>query len=118
MCSIPSAGHSKVADDFWQTPHMRKWVDHILTEMKPKLESSTCSLVLTDGREGDVKLWVEIGASIMLDKPILAVVFGSDPVPRKLRLVADEVVRLEDGINPEASEKMKRAITRVMRKAK
>lgn len=51
------------------------------------------SIVPTDQKNFvDAKFCVELGVMIMLDKPILAIVDPSVPVPEKLRLVADEIV--------------------------
>lgn len=61
----------------------------------PKLEdSSFCvSLCPTQGpHKVDAKFAVELGAMIMLDKPIIAVVNPGTPLPKKLELVADKVV--------------------------
>lgn len=82
--------------NIWEEPEVREWADSVLTGMLPKMQESavTISLVPESGR-GDVKFWVELGASIMLDKPIIAVTIGDAEIPGKLRQVADEVVRLE-----------------------
>jgi hypothetical protein len=60
----------------------------------PKLkESATCVTILPpEGYELDAKFCVELGAMIMLDKPIIAVVTPGESVPPKLALVADHVV--------------------------
>jgi hypothetical protein len=85
--------------DPWQTPTAKRWVQHVLSDMEPKLAGSVISVSLVpNDREGDVKWWVELGASIMYDKPIIAVVFNDRPLPEKLKLVADEIVRLPDGV--------------------
>lgn len=68
--------------------------------------------------KGTRKYWVELGATIMLDKPIIVVAFDRRSVPRKLRLVADEIVYLRDGVNAEASEAVRAAIERVLRRNK
>jgi hypothetical protein len=93
------------------------WVRDVLDHMVPLLEASTVAMaVVPDGEHsaGDVKFWVELGAMIMLDKPIIAVAFGDRRVAPKLALVADEVVRLPDGVNPAASATLSEAIVRVV----
>jgi hypothetical protein len=103
-------------DDAWQDPSAKRWVRHVLDEMAPKLADSALSIsMVPDDREGDVKFWVELGASIMMDKPIVAVIFNDQPVPEKLKLVANEIVRCPEGVTPEASEKLTAAIHRVMK---
>lgn len=102
--------------DPWAEPSAVVWAKDVVDNMLPKLVSSSVmvSLVPTDGK-GDVKFWVELGAAIMLDKPILAVVFGDNPVPAKMALVADEVVRLPDGVNAAGSKKLAAAVKRLVR---
>jgi hypothetical protein len=102
-------------DDPWQDPHAKRWVRHVIDEMAPKLEDSAVSISLVpEDREGDVKFWVELGAAIMMNKPIIAVAFGDKPVPAKLALVADEIVRAPNGIDPDSSEDLTAAIHRVL----
>lgn len=101
--------------DHWQEPTTKAWVRHVADDMVPKMESSAVVISLVpESREGDVKFWVELGASIMLDKPIIAVVLGDGPIPPKLRLVADEIVRCPKGVDPASSERLKEALGRVL----
>jgi hypothetical protein len=103
-------------EDAWQTPTAKRWVQHVLNDMEPKLADSVLSITLVpDDREADVKFWVELGASICMNKPIIAVVFNDEPIPPKLALVADEIVRCPDGVDPAASDKMQAAIERVLK---
>lgn len=101
--------------DIWQQPSTKVWVNQVLDDMVPKLEGSvmSCSLI-PDDREGDVKFWVELGASIMFDKPIIAVAFNNQPIPERLRRVADEIVVLPEGVSPEASDQLAAALKRVV----
>jgi hypothetical protein len=104
-----------MSESGWDDPSAKVWVDHVLNEMAPNMRASAVvlSMVPTDGA-GDVKYWVELGASIMMDKPIIALVLGGASVPRKLLGIADEVVRLPDGVNPEGSAELAAAISRVV----
>jgi hypothetical protein len=72
--------------DFWQDPSAKVWIQQVLSDMVPKMADSAlvCSIVPGD-EGGDVKFWVELGASIMMDKPIVAVVFDDRQVPAKRR---------------------------------
>lgn len=93
-----------------------KWVQHVLEEMVPKLESSRTFMALLDADDGpgNVKFWVELGAAISMDKPIIAVVVGNARVSKKIKLVADEIVRLPEGINADSSQELARAVKRVL----
>ena len=104
--------------DPWTTPSGVAWVKHVLTDMAPKMRGSALTISIAptqDGKyqQGDVKYWVELGASIMMDKPIIVVVMADTELPERLVRVADEIVRLPDGVNPEGSQQLMEAIKRV-----
>jgi hypothetical protein len=102
--------------DAWQEPTAQRWIRQVLDDMVPKMEDSAVVMsIVPDDRTGDVKFWVELGASIMLNKPLIAVVLGDAPVPSKLALVADEIVRLDRGVDADGSAKVAAAFERVMR---
>lgn len=99
----------------WEDPTVKLWVQHVLDDMVPKMEDSAVVMSLVpDAEQLDVKFAVELGAAIMLDKPILAIAFGETVLSRKLRRVADEVVILPEGVSPESSDQLAAAINRVL----
>lgn len=102
-------------EDWSKEPTGKVWIRHVLDEMVPKLADSALVIQLVPNNdEGDVKFWVELGASIMYDKPILAIVTGGREIPEKLRRVADEIVFLPNGVDPAGSEAVGEAIKRMM----
>lgn len=103
--------------DPWQEPGAEEWVKHVLDEMAPKLAISAmvAALVPGDGKT-DVKMWVELGASIYLNKPIIVILLGDQPCPPKLELIADEIVRCPEGIDTEASAELQEAVERIKRR--
>lgn len=103
--------------ELWDEPDVIEWAKQVLDDMVPKLSSSECSIsIMPKDGIGDVKFWVELGASIMMDKPIIAVAFEDAPVPPKLALVANEIVRLPHGLDddPEGRAAMLAALRRVL----
>lgn len=102
-----------MSTDDWDDPTAKRWVRHVLADMAPKMRNSriVCSIVPND--EGDVKFWVELGAMIMFNKPIVVVAFGDQQIPDKLRRVADEVVVCPNGVDPSSSKELAAAIERV-----
>lgn len=111
----PKPPRRQAPADPWQVPSTKRWVRHVIDDMVPKMSGSAFVMSLVpDNREGDVKFWVELGASICFDKPILVVAFNDAPIPGKLELVADEIVRVPEGVNPEASEELAAALRRML----
>lgn len=104
-----------MTDDPWDDPDAIAWAKDVIANMLPKMKdsSSVVSLAPKDGK-GDVKYWVELGASIMLDKPLIVVVLGDAPVAPRLARCADEIVRLPNGVDPAGSEELANAIKRVI----
>jgi hypothetical protein len=91
------------------TPEQREqweaYVDHFRRETLQKMAESGFVMQLVPDREHfDVKFATELGCSIMLDKPILAVVMPGAEISGKLRLVADEIIVAD--IDTEAGRKL------------
>lgn len=78
--------------ELWEDPAWREFVDQIRTDLVPKLEDSGAVVSIVPDGEGDVKFAVELGFSIMLDKPIIVVVPEGRLVPERLARVADRIV--------------------------
>lgn len=91
----------------------REYRDHILNELIPKLEESAVIASLIPEGEPDVKFAVELGFSIMLDKPIIAVVKPGVKVPEKLVLVADHIVEV-DFNTEQGQERLADTLNRIM----
>jgi hypothetical protein len=71
-------------------------VRHFRQETVQAMDSSAfvMQFVPEDGKF-NVQFALELGASIMLDKPVLALVMPGSPVPHKLRKVADEILEVD-----------------------
>ena len=96
-------------DPEWQSYQM-----HIRTEVAPKIADSalTISLVPTNPEDVDVKFAVELGLSIMLDKPIVLVCDPATLLPERLRRVVDEII-VGDPFDPQARDELMAAIDRI-----
>jgi hypothetical protein len=64
-------------------------------DLIPKIDSSAITVSLAPDGQGDVKYAVELGFSIMMDKPILVVISPGQQIPPKLRVVADAIVEAD-----------------------
>lgn len=97
-------------------PETQAWVKHVLTDLVPKVQDSSVTISIVPTGEVDVKFAVELGVSIMLDKPVILLVTPGARVPEHLARVADEIVEIADLASPNAAKQMTGAITRVMKK--
>ena len=105
-----------MADDPWNDPGMKAWLARASEELVPKLDASRMSVVLVKGKtasEGDLQLAIELGLSVLMDKPILVIVVDGKPSPPKLVGVADAVVHLHEGElkRPSGRAKVMKALT-------
>jgi len=100
--------------DFSTDPEFLAWADRVRAHVLPMIQESALSLSLVPAGETDIKFAVELGLSIMLDKPIVAVVVPGTKVPERLVRVADHIVEVDDLTSPESRQKLQRAIEAVM----
>lgn len=82
-------------DDLEQDPIFQSWAGRIRRDLIPMLEDSQATISLVPSRGHDVKFAVELGLSIMMEKPIVAVVTPGMHIPRGLAKVADEIVEVD-----------------------
>ena len=100
--------------DVWDDPDAREFLESAARDMLPKMKDSALSVTLFSGKV-DPKLCVELGAAILLDKPIVLVVTDESQIPSNLEKVAAEIVRVNFPGDPEAAQrKLQAAISRVM----
>jgi len=95
--------------DFPDDDDTNTYLEHFRREVIPEIRRATINLTVYSGKV-DPKLCLELGASILLDKPLLVVAVKGSHLPPKLRLLADRVVEVEDVDAPGASEEIKRAV--------
>jgi hypothetical protein len=78
------------------TPDERaRWeafVEHFRRDALQKIAGSAAFVALASGGDLDVKFAMELGAAILLDKPVVVVAQPGTPLPAKLRAIADRVV--------------------------
>lgn len=81
-----------MSGDYSQDPEFKAWEARVHADLIPKLASSGSVISMVPKGETDIKFAVELGLSIMMNKPILALVQPGTDVPPKLNLVADKVI--------------------------
>lgn len=100
-------------DDWTEDPEAQKWIKHVLDELVPMIEDTSLTISIVPRTGTDVKFAVELGFSIMYDKPIILVVFPGTVMPDHLRRVADEIVEFSDGDEDRNQRQLHAAINRV-----
>jgi hypothetical protein len=105
-----------MSDDLWNDPDVQSWVADAREHLIPKIEGSDATISLVPDGEGDIKFAVELGLSIMMNKPIIAVVIDNRNLPDKLVQVADTIVHLHSRELGTASgqKKVHAAIERIL----
>jgi len=82
-----------VSGDYWDDPEMQQWARRVSDEVVPMIRGSAATISIVPSGESDMKFAVELGLSIMMDKPIIIAVPAGVQVPSKLVLLADEIAR-------------------------
>lgn len=95
-----------------ESPEFEKFASEVRRNLLPKIKSSYLVLATFTGTV-DVKFAIEIGAAILLDKPIIACVTPGTPIPEKLARVVDRFVEM-DITDPTCQERLTDAITNLM----
>jgi nucleoside 2-deoxyribosyltransferase len=99
--------------DIWKDdPDVQEWARRMLSDLVPMISDSDCTVSLLPHGEPDVKFAVELGFSIMLDKPIIAIVDPGQQIPARLLRVVDEIVEGPVGA-PDFHERLDAAIDRI-----
>jgi hypothetical protein len=89
--------------DWDNDPQVQVYVEHFLKDVLPELDRSAIGISVVPNKrrnrhhKGDVKYWVELGAMIMFDKPIICVIDPDmrDEMPEHLVRVADHIIEAD-----------------------
>ena len=106
-------------DDPLDDPEVKAWLDSSGDVLYKKIGGSAVVMTMApmDGKP-DPKIALELGYSILLNKPMIAVVLpGSKPPSPKLQRVVDAVIVLDGPIDsPAVAEKVNEAIQEMLSK--
>lgn len=98
-----------------QQEEWQRFVKNAREDAARKISDSAFVISLFSGGEPDIKFAVELGLSIMYDKPIALVAQKGAEIPGKLRQVADEIIELEHDEDTEAGQlEIQRLLTPVI----
>lgn len=94
------------------------WAEDVRAHVLPKVSESALTLSVVPKGATDINFAVELGMSIMMDKPIIAIVQPGAEVPERLARVADAVVEADlDNNGPAEIQKVQQAITQALKQA-
>jgi hypothetical protein len=99
--------------NLFDDPDVKEYLDHAEKEMLPKMKDSALTIALYPG-EVDIKLCVEIGAAILLDKPIILVASTDKPIPANLVRVASAIIQCDNIKDQSTQDRIEAAITQVL----
>jgi hypothetical protein len=89
---------------------------HAEVDLFPKLRNSRMSVSIID-QTPDVKMCMELGASMYFDKPLILIVKrGAHFIPAKLRKLADAVIEYEhDFKDPKVQAQIQEVLARLLK---
>ena len=96
-------------------PEFDEFAKHVREELIPKIDDCLFTLSIIPSGEVDVKFAMELGVSIMLDKPIVAIVAPGTKVSEKLAKVVDRFVEL-DLNDPQGRERLAKVVKEIVDK--
>lgn len=73
-----------------------EWMQRVRDELIPRLASANTVVSLIPDGLADVKYAVELGFSILMDKPMIFFVRPGTTVPKKMIAVADRILEVSD----------------------
>jgi len=101
----------------YESDGFRRWADDMRKRLIPKMRDSASVLTIAPdmGTEFDIEFALQIGASILMEKPLILLADRSRTIPPKLRAIADRII--ETDLNnmtmdaPEIQEQLRQAVT-------
>jgi len=96
----------------WDDSAIKAWLENASRDMLPKMESSACAISIYSGKV-DPKLCLEVGAAILLNKPIVLLVPLEQGVPWALERAAACIVR-GDAKDPATQKELSAALEWVL----
>lgn len=75
----------------------RRWADEMRRRLIPKMKDSASVLMIAPNmsEKFDIEFALQIGASILLEKPLILLVDRTRTIPPKLRAIADRIIETD-----------------------
>jgi hypothetical protein len=103
--------------DWTEDPEFDAYATHVIDSLVPMIEQSAVTVSIVPDGTADVKFAVELGLSIMLDKPIILAVTPGRQVPDHLARVADAIVSFDPENPGSTGEQIEHALRRLVHDA-
>lgn len=86
--------------DPFKSKGWKEFEEHVRTITVPKMRDSSTVLLISPAMDSkfDVQFAVQIGAAVLLEKPLLVIAMTGRPVPPKLERIADRII-YTDGVD-------------------
>jgi len=102
-------------NDWINDPEAQAWAQLALDDLVPKLRDSYATVSIHPEEAGlsDIKFALELGLSIMLDKPLILVVVPGRRVPARLQRVVDDIIELDERYPARTAAALRAAVDRI-----
>jgi hypothetical protein len=84
--------------DPFNDPAALEWAQRAVDELVPMLRDSFANVSIVPDEAGvaDIKFAVELGLTLMLDKPLILAVAPGRRIPARLQRAADEIIEFDE----------------------
>lgn len=102
--------------DLFDDPETRAWAQRAVDELIPMISDSALTVSLVPDQAGvdDIKFALELGLSIMLDKPIIVAVVPGRRIPDHLARVADTIIDYDPADPAGTGARLGKAIANIL----
>ena len=93
--------------DAFDSDGFRRWADDMRARLIPKMKDSASVLMIAPSMDDkfDIQFALQIGAAILLEKPLILLVQRGRVIPPKLRAIADRIIEVDlDSITMDSVE--------------
>lgn len=84
-------------DSPYKSDEFKDWADRMRERLIPKMQDSANVLMIAPNMsaEFDIEFALQIGATILLEKPLILLVDRGRTIPPKLRAIADRIIETD-----------------------
>lgn len=84
-------------DNPYESDQFRSWADTMRARLIPKMRDSANVLMIAPNmsEKFDIEFALQIGATILLEKPLILLVDRGRSIPPKLRAIADRIIEAD-----------------------